>query len=72
MTDDYEERICNRCDTSDWSELEGARTLYPERRDRDKNKTERSVFICQSCGAEGRRFDDGQSGAITWSGAMRA
>lgn len=66
-----EDRECNECGASDWNEIEAATTQYPERRSRDSNKTTRRVFECRDCGSEGRKFEDGQSSNVQFSGALR-
>lgn len=63
------ERECNECGSSDWNKL--LEEQYPERRSKDRDKTTKEVFVCNECGAEGRRFEDGHSGGIQHSGAAR-
>lgn len=65
-----EEQVCSECGESDWKELEGMEKSYPERR-RERDRTVRRLFRCRSCGAQARRFEDGQSSEIQYSGAMR-
>lgn len=59
---------CNSCGDSDWSKV--VETDYPERR-RDRDRTIKTVYECQSCGAEGRHFEHQDGGTDTYSGAMR-
>lgn len=59
---------CNECGGTDWSEV--LTTDYPERR-RERDRTEKQVYECESCGAEGRRFVHNAGGPDTFSGAFR-
>lgn len=68
--DDMETNPCNECGSDEWIELDKARSSYPDRR-KSRSQTTRYVFICDECGASGRIYDDGQSSAITRTGAMR-
>lgn len=61
-------RECNECGASDWKQV--VSTSYPERR-RDRDQTIKTVYECQSCGSEGRHFDQQDSGTEQYSGAMR-
>lgn len=65
---DVEDRDCRECGASNWNFLldEG----YPDRR-RERDQTVREVYVCESCGAEGRRFDQQDDGTVTFSAAMR-
>lgn len=65
-----DDRQCNECGSSDWDEVEGLEIGYPESR-RERDQTIRRVFLCENCGTEGRRFEDGQSSSIQYSGALR-
>jgi len=38
---------------------------------RKRDDTEKEVFVCKSCGAEGRKFTDGVDGNVTYSGEFR-
>lgn len=59
---------CSSCGCSDWKKL--AEDDYPERR-RERDRTVKTVYICTQCGAEGKHFDDGESGYERFTGAMR-
>lgn len=63
------ERECSECGASEWKRI--VRKTYPDRRERDRDKTEQIVFDCAECGAQGKRFEDGFGGEITFSGALR-
>jgi uncharacterized Zn finger protein len=63
------ERTCNDCGSSEWREIVPLKTSYPERR-KERERTVRRILECENCGAEGRRFEDGHSGHIQYSGAM--
>lgn len=62
------DRQCNECGTNDWSRVHGE--SYPTRR-QNSQQTQKDVFACGGCGAEGRRFDDGETDETTFSGALR-
>lgn len=59
------DRECSGCGSSDWYESDKLQTK------REDSGTEKRVFFCNGCGSEGRRFEDGASGYVTWSGALR-
>lgn len=61
-------RTCTECGASDWTKL--LDTDYPERR-QERDRTIRSVYKCNECGAEGRHFEHQNSGTQQFSGAMR-
>lgn len=62
---------CNDCGASNWSEVDGLQKLYPVTRERDRDKTERRVLVCENCGSEARRFEDGYTGYVRFTGALR-
>lgn len=67
-----ENRECKNCGASDWREFEKAEKSYPDNPSRERSQTVRKVFICNNCDKEGRRFEDGHDGTITFAGALRA
>lgn len=71
MSDVVDGETCNECGAEGWREYKSAEISYPEHRSRDRDKTTRRVFICKSCGSEGRVFEDGQHGTIQLTGALR-
>lgn len=67
------DRPCSNCGESDWKEVPRGKQSYmgAKGNPRDRDETERHLYECKSCGAEGKKFIDGVSGDITWSGALR-
>lgn len=61
-------RDCNRCGASDWTEV--LSSDYPERR-RERSRTIKTVYECNNCGAEGRHFENQQTGTEQFSSALR-
>ena len=59
---------CSECGATDWTQI--LSTDYPERR-KGRERTMKEVYRCENCGAEGRRFDQKNSGTTRLSGAMR-
>lgn len=66
MTIDNQE--CNQCGESDWKEV--LTKDYPERR-QERDRTVKTVYVCDECGAEGRHFDHQDSGTEQLTGALR-
>jgi hypothetical protein len=65
------ERECSRC--GGWQWLKRFDDTYTGHKGQpDRSDTEKTVYECRQCGAEGRRFVDGVDGTMTFSGAMRA
>jgi uncharacterized Zn finger protein len=62
------DRQCNECGETEWNEI--VQTNYPERR-QERNRTIRTVLLCDNCGAEGRHFDHQDTGTEQYSGALR-
>lgn len=62
------ERECNNCGGSDWSRI--LEDDYPQRR-RERDRTVKTVYVCDSCGAEGRHFEHQNGGTEQYSGALR-
>lgn len=62
------DRICNNCGSGEWTKL--VSNDYPERR-RERDRTVRTTYRCDECGAEGRHFDRQQTGTEQFAGAMR-
>lgn len=67
MTDPTEV-ACGNCGATDWSKV--LSTDYPERR-RERDRTVKTVYTCQECGAEGKHFEHQDDGTEQLSGAMR-
>lgn len=63
-----EDQQCNECGASSWTEL--VQTDYPERR-RERDRTVKTVYRCDECGAEGKHFDHQNTGTVQLSGAFR-
>jgi uncharacterized Zn finger protein len=63
-----EDQECKECGSSNWTEV--FQTDYPERR-RERDRTVKTVYECEECGAEGRHFDQRDSGTEQLSGAFR-
>lgn len=60
---------CRECGADSWTEV--YKTAYSGHKGTDdRSPTRKSIFKCDGCGAEGRRFEDGPTGEITFSGAM--
>lgn len=59
---------CNECEGGDWTKI--VETDYPENRN-ERDRTVKHVYICQNCGAEGKRFVHKDGGPDIFSGAMR-
>jgi len=59
---------CNNCELSDWKEVFDTR--YPDSR-RERDQTVKTVYVCNSCGAEGKHFEHKNSGTEQMSGAFR-
>jgi hypothetical protein len=59
---------CTECGSSDWNEV--LSDDYPERRP-DRDRTVKTVYICQECRAEGRHFEHQDQGTEVFSGAFR-
>ena len=62
------DRECNECGSTDWKTLDSRG--YPERRN-ERNQTIKTVYRCQSCGAQGRHFEHNHEGTEIFSAAMR-
>jgi len=63
-----DERTCNECGASNWTKV--VDDAYPDRR-RDRDKTVKTVYACDSCDSEARHFDQRNDGTEIFSGAMR-
>jgi phage terminase large subunit GpA-like protein len=63
------DRQCNNCGESNWTKVHDEQ--YPERRQRDGDKTEKHVYECENCGKEGRKFVDGETGGVQYTGYAR-
>jgi len=59
---------CNECGASNWNKA--LEKDYPERRN-ERDRTVKTVYSCQECGAEGKHFEHKDGGADTLSGAFR-
>jgi len=63
-----DDRQCGECGSSEWTEI--LQTDYPERR-RERDRTVKTVYQCDECGAEGKHFNHQDGGTEQFSGAMR-
>lgn len=61
------EKSCTNCGSSDWNEL--FNKDYPEHRS-DRDRTIQTVYECDECGAQGKRFEHNGGGPDIFSGAM--
>jgi DNA-directed RNA polymerase subunit RPC12/RpoP len=59
---------CTECGSSDWSKV--LSDDYPEHR-RERERTVKTVYTCNDCGAEGRHFEHQHEGTEQYSGAIR-
>lgn len=62
-------RECPRCDGTLEQLL--SESYGGHKGGRGRGDTERTVYKCDGCGAEGRRFVDGVEGTVTVSGVLR-
>jgi len=62
------DRDCNDCGSGEWNRLFD--TDYPDRR-RERDRTVKTVYECESCGSEGSHFAHNDGGSDTFSGALR-
>ena len=61
---------CNNCGSTEWEEYYEDR--YGGAKSRDgRNETVCTIFQCEECESEGRRFEDGVDGTVTLTGALR-
>jgi len=61
---------CKECGSNDWEEYyekEYGGAKGGPRRD----ETVCTIFRCEDCESEGRRFEDGVDGTVTFTGEMR-
>lgn len=65
MVDD---RQCTECGATDWNDV--WEDSYPERRN-ERDRTVKTVYVCQDCGSEGRHFEHNAGGPDTYSGSLR-
>ena len=63
-----DDQTCGECGASDWNEV--LSTDYPERR-RERDRTVKTVYQCEECGAEGNHFNHQNEGTEQFTGAMR-
>jgi len=62
---------CNNCGrATDWKEVY-EREYGGAKGGTRRDETVCTVYRCKDCGAEGRRFEDGVDGTVTFTGAMR-
>lgn len=62
------ERECNKCGSTSWRKV--VTRTYPERK-LERNRTTERVYSCVDCGAQGKRFIQGEGGPDIHSGALR-
>lgn len=65
MVDD---RNCSNCGGGDWEEI--WENTYPDSRN-ERDRTVKTVYVCNTCGSEGRHFVHRAGGPDTYSGALR-
>lgn len=63
-----EEKTCTECSASDWTKM--LEDDYPEHRS-ERDRTVKTVYRCNECGAEGKHFEHNDGGVDTMSGALR-
>jgi DNA-directed RNA polymerase subunit M/transcription elongation factor TFIIS len=66
---EVDNRECSKCGSTEWNLI--VEKSYPDRESRERDKTEQEVYDCKECGAQGKRFEDGNDGVVSYSGAMR-
>jgi hypothetical protein len=61
---------CNNCNSEDFTEIHSD-SYSGHKGGRNRDETEETVFRCEGCGKQGKKFVDGVDGTITFSGVLR-